>query len=66
MKSFKPWKMLVLVMSMLLVFTACGNPGSKDEAGPDSQGAGNKTNANANSSTPPDPLGKYPETVTVV
>ncbi|NWL89252.1 ABC transporter substrate-binding protein [Paenibacillus sp. 79R4] len=65
MKSFKPWKMLVLVMSMLLVFTACGDQGNKDGAAPDSQGAGNKTNANANSNTPPDPLGKYPETVTV-
>ncbi|SEM61705.1 putative aldouronate transport system substrate-binding protein [Paenibacillus sp. cl141a] len=61
MKWTKLAKMMLISTMTLSVMAACSNQGNESEGTP------NKTSAEeANSNTtPPDPLGKYPETVTV-
>lgn len=60
MKWTKLAKMMLISTMTLSVMAACSNQGNKSEGTP------SKTSAEeANSNTPPDPLGKYPETVTV-
>ncbi|GAB6988555.1 extracellular solute-binding protein [Paenibacillus pini] len=59
MKKIRPWKMILLVSLTLSLFTACS---SKEQD--NSTSSATKEDSKSNT-TPPDPLGKYPELVTV-
>jgi len=61
MKRIKPWKMILLAALSLFVISACSGQG-KEPAGNQPQAAAKEEGGTA---APPDPLGKYPETVTV-
>lgn len=61
MKRIKPWKMILLAALSLFVISACSGQG-KEPAGNQPQAAAKEEGDTA---APPDPLGKYPETVTV-
>lgn len=61
MKRIKPWKMILLAALSLFVISACSGQG-KEPAGNQPEAAAKEEGGTA---APPDPLGKYPETVTV-
>jgi len=62
MKRIKPWKMILLATLSLFVISACSGQG-KEPAGSQPQSATKEEGGTT--AAPPDPLGKYPETVTV-
>jgi len=62
MKRIKPWKMILLATLSLFVISACSGQG-KEPAGSQPQSATKEEGGTT--VAPPDPLGKYPETVTV-
>lgn len=62
MKRIKPWKMILLATLSLFVISACSGQG-KEPAGSQPQTETKEEGGTA--AAPPDPLGKYPETVTV-
>lgn len=62
MKKINPWKMILLVTMSLSLFTACSSQG-KDTAGPAADPSSKEEKKSTDA--PPEPLGKYPETVTV-
>lgn len=62
MKRIKPWKMILLATLSLFVISACSGQG-KEPAGSQTQTATKEEGGTT--AAPPDPLGKYPETVTV-
>ncbi|OPA80495.1 ABC transporter substrate-binding protein [Paenibacillus selenitireducens] len=62
MKSFRTWKLILLATMVLSVFTACASQ-EKETASTTKPTATEENKDTA--ATPPDPLGKYPETVTV-
>ncbi|MBE9916183.1 extracellular solute-binding protein [Paenibacillus donghaensis] len=60
MKRIKPWKMILLATMALSLFTACSSQDKNTTASSETP-----SKEEATSSTPPDPMGKYPDTVTV-
>ncbi|KKO54486.1 extracellular solute-binding protein [Paenibacillus sp. DMB20] len=61
MKRLKPWKMILIAAMTLSVLSACSSQGN-EPAGSTPQTSSQEENQTA---APPEPLGKYPETVTV-
>ncbi|WP_449600779.1 extracellular solute-binding protein [Paenibacillus sp. Marseille-Q9583] len=64
MKKMRPWKMILSVTMILSLLSACGSQGNGNANAP-STPKEDTTNSATDSATAPDPLGKYPETVTV-
>jgi putative aldouronate transport system substrate-binding protein len=62
MKRIKPWKMILLATLSLFVISACSGQGKEPAS---SQPQTETKEEGGTAAAPPDPLGKYPETVTV-
>ncbi|MGG4047538.1 extracellular solute-binding protein [Paenibacillus favisporus] len=63
MKLHKPWKLLLLATISLSLFTACSSQGNDSSANSAAEPASKEETKSTDA--PPEPLGKYPETVTV-